>query len=228
MAQAIVLLGPPGVGKGTQAARLKETVAGEHLSTGDLLREAVRSGSDLGRQAAGYMQAGELVPDEVIIGLMQAYLEAGDPGRGVIFDGFPRTVEQADGLEDALSSAARELDLVILLDADGDLIAERLAGRRSCPGCGTVFHVTANPPAREGVCDDCGSVLVRRPDDEPGTVRNRLAVYSRQTEPLIRYYERHPAGVVRIDASKGVDEVTDALRSLVETAGVRVGAEVAR
>lgn len=215
MGAVIILLGPPGVGKGTQASRLKALLGADHISTGDLLREARRSSTDVGRAAARFMDAGELVPDAIILRLVRDCLEAA-VAIPVVFDGFPRTLAQADGLEETLRVCSRTLDLVALLEADDELILDRLSGRRSCPGCGTVFHVVVHPPRSAGVCDECGSTLETRPDDRPGTVRNRLEVYRRQTEPLVDFYEHHPVGVVRIDASVAVDDVAESLRSVAE------------
>ena len=211
----VILLGPPGVGKGTQGVLLCEATGCRHLATGDLLRTARREGTDLGRKAQAFMDRGELVPDDVIIGMVE---EALPDDAGVVFDGFPRTVTQAEALDEVLSDAGREVDAVAVLEADDEVLVKRLAGRRSCPECGAVYNVHYNPPAAEGVCDRCGHALVHRADDAPETVRHRLEVYRRQTEPLIEYYERHQAPVKRVEADRSVDEVQASLREAVGVA----------
>jgi adenylate kinase len=208
----VILLGPPGVGKGTQGALLCESTGWLHLSTGDLLRTARREGTPLGREAQAFMDRGELVPDDVIVGMVREALAALPAEAGVVFDGFPRTVPQAEALDAVLAELGRRVDGVAVLSADDEVVVKRLSGRRSCPECGTVYNVHFNPPAAEGVCDRCGHALVRREDDSPETVRNRLDVYHRQTEPLIRFYEEHGAPVHTVDADRPVDDVQAALR----------------
>ena len=212
MTLVTILLGPPGVGKGTQAARLKDILDAEHISTGELLRAARRDGTAVGAAAARFMDAGELVPDRVMLEIVRQHVQSRPPARPLIFDGFPRTVAQADGLDAVLSECSGPINLVVLLEADDELIANRLSGRRSCPGCGAVYHVTANPPLVTGVCDHCGRRIEARVDDRPETVAKRLRVYYRETTPLISYYESRPVGVVRIDASESVDAITASLR----------------
>lgn len=211
----VVLLGPPGVGKGTQAVRLAEELGAAHVSTGDLLRTARREGTELGRAAQGYMDRGELVPDEVILDLVREHLEGVDRETDVLFDGFPRTEEQATGLDRALDDIGREVDLVVLFEASDDVLVKRLAGRRSCPECGAVYNVFFNPPAEEGVCDRCGADLVHRDDDRPETVERRLEVYQDETAPLIAFYDEHPAPLERVEADRGVAEVYSDFRAAV-------------
>ena len=209
--RVVVLLGPPGVGKGTQGVRLARESNWDHLSTGDLLRTALERGTALGKEARSYMEAGELVPDEVIVGLVGETLNATSPGRGVVFDGFPRTLAQAEALDDTLAKAGRGVDRVCLLEALEEVIVKRISGRRSSPG-GRVYNVHFDPPEREGFCDDTGEPLIHRADDRPETVRKRLAVYRRDTVPLVGLYEER--GVLRrVDGQGSIDEVYAALRA---------------
>jgi adenylate kinase len=186
---------------------LADEISAEHVSTGDLLRAARRDGTELGRRAQGYMDAGELVPDELILDLVREHLEAVGSETDVLFDGFPRTDEQAERLDRVLSEIGRQVDSVILFEAPNDVLVKRLSGRRSCPDCGAVFNTYYGPPAQEGTCDRCGASLVHRVDDEPETVRRRLEVYEEQTAPLVALYERHPARLERIAADRAVDQV---------------------
>lgn len=184
----VVLLGAPGSGKGTQAERIVGEFDLPHISTGDMLRAAVSAGSELGLSAQRYMQAGELVPDDVVIGIVRERLAEPDAREGFLLDGFPRTVEQAEELDTMLSDAGRGLTHVVLLQVPEAELIERLSGRRLCRDCGKGYHVTFDPPATEGVCDACGGELFQRDDDNEQTVRNRLKVYEAQTAPLIDYY----------------------------------------
>lgn len=184
----LILLGAPGCGKGTQATRLAGAYALQHLSTGDLLRDEVRRGTPLGTEAKGYMDAGKLVPDALILGMVRARLESGE-GKGFLLDGFPRTLAQAQALEGMLGDTGRKLDHVLFLDVPEDELVARLALRRSCPGCGQVYHLKASPPKAEGTCDGCGGALIQRPDDAEAVVRDRLQVYASSTRPLVEYYE---------------------------------------
>lgn len=215
---AVILLGPPGVGKGTQGALLCDELGFEHVSTGDLLRAARREGTKLGREAQTYMDRGELVPDEVIVGMVREALDALPDDRGVVFDGFPRTVPQAEALDGVLADVGRRVDDVVVLEADDEVLVKRLSGRRSCPKCGALYNVHFSPPKRDGVCDRCGAELEARADDAPETVQNRLDVYHRQTEPLVRFYEEHAAPVHRIDGTGSVEAVQAALQAAVEAA----------
>lgn len=211
----VILLGPPGVGKGTQAVRLSDAVGWEHVSTGDLLRAARRDGTELGRKAQAYMDSGELVPDSLILDLVREHLKGIAPEAGILFDGFPRTTAQAEGLVDVLASVARRVDKVVVFQACDEELVKRLSGRRSCPECGAVYNVHFTPPSKEGVCDRCGGSLVHRADDEAETVRRRLVVYQEQTSPLIEWYEASDATVKRVDAEAGVEQVQRAFRAAV-------------
>ncbi len=211
----VILLGPPGVGKGTQAVRLSDGVGWEHLSTGDLLRAALREGTELGLKAKSYMEAGELVPDELIIDLVRQRLAGLAPEAGILFDGFPRTIAQAEGLSKALAETRRKVGRVVVFEAPAETLVKRLSGRRSCPQCGAVYNVYFNPPSKEGVCDRCGGKLVQRKDDNPETVRRRLEVYEAETAPLIEYYQKHDAQVERIPSDRPVDDIQTAFRKAV-------------
>jgi adenylate kinase len=212
----LILLGPPGVGKGTQAVRLAEELKAVHVSTGDLLRAARRDGTELGKRAQKYMDAGELVPDHLILDLVRDHLAAVPASTTVLFDGFPRTTAQAEGLDQVLEQSGRKVDLVVLFEAPDETIVKRLGGRRSCPQCGAVYNVHFNPPAVEGRCDRCGSPLLQRPDDVPETITRRLEVYREQTAPLVSFYENDGVGFGRIRADRAVDEVYRDFKKWVE------------
>ena len=209
----VILLGAPGAGKGTQGALLAKNHGVERIATGDLLREAVRRDSPLGREARSYMEAGELVPDDLILEMVRETIveEACD---GFVLDGFPRTVEQADGLVGMLDRMDMALDGVVVLRVDDETLFKRLSGRRSCPKCGAIYNVHFDAPATEDTCDRCGAGLNRRADDAPETVRHRIDVYNRQTRPLIEYYEASDVPVVYVDGDQPVATV----QSQIETA----------
>jgi adenylate kinase len=211
----LILFGAPGAGKGTQGALLAARYGLQRLSTGDLLRDALGRGTPLGFEAKKFMDAGELVPDDVILGLVREVMESSDAA-GFIFDGFPRTVAQADGLAALMERLGRSLDAVVVLDVDDETLVQRLAGRLSCPSCQAVYSQFAEPPQVPGKCDACGASLVQREDDRPDTVRRRLAVYREQTAPLIRHYRALPAPVHVIDGARPVDAVQMELRTLLE------------
>jgi adenylate kinase len=219
----LVLLGPPGAGKGTQAERLVEDFGLPYYSTGIILREAVDQGTDLGREAKEYMDRGELVPDLLITGVIAARLDSGEADDGFLLDGFPRTIGQAEMLEDALATRGRLLAGALLIDAPDDEVLRRLSGRRTCVKAGHVYHLEFDPPKNDGVCDQDGSRLVQRDDDRPETVRTRLSVYHEQTEPLIEWYERRSL-LRRIDGTRTPDEVHDRIRATLAT--VRLEDEV--
>jgi adenylate kinase len=184
----VILLGGPGAGKGTQAERIVARYHLPHISTGEMLRAAVDQGTEMGRAAQRFMEAGELVPDEVVIGVVHDRLAEPDARRGFLLDGFPRTLAQAERLDAILAEAGRRVTHVVLIDVPEDELVQRIAGRRSCTVCGKLYNVTFDPPRQEGVCDVCDAALVQRADDNEETVRNRLAVYRAQTAPLIGYY----------------------------------------
>jgi len=204
----VVLMGPPGAGKGTQAKRLAETFDMAHLSSGDILRAERRSGSELGRKLKSYMDAGELVPDAIVVEIMARAISAQPGEQGLLLDGFPRTVAQADALDEQLVSLGRPLEAVLLIDVPDEVIVERITGRRSCPECGRVYHEKYLPPAKKGVCDACGVPLVQRADDTDEVVRQRLESYRAQTAPVIEHYRSHRRPVIAIDGDAGPDEVT--------------------
>jgi adenylate kinase len=212
----LVLLGPPGAGKGTQAERLVEDFGLPYYSTGIILREAVDEQSELGKEAQKYMDEGELVPDELINRVVADRLDSGEADDGFLLDGFPRTIGQAEMLEETLKGRGRELTSALLIDAPDDEVVRRLSGRRTCAKGGHVYHTEFDPPKNEGVCDQDGSRLIQRDDDQPETVRKRLSVYHDQTEPLIKWYEDR--GLLRrFDGTRPPDEVHDRIRATLAT-----------
>jgi adenylate kinase len=212
----LVLLGPPGAGKGTQADRLVKDFGLPYLSTGIILREAVAEESELGKEAKGYMTGGELVPDELISRAVVERFESGETDEGFLLDGFPRTVGQAEVLDEILDDRGRVLTAVLLIDAPDDEVVRRLSGRRTCAKGNHVYHVEFDPPKHEGVCDQDGSRLIQRDDDKPETVRKRLSVYHDQTEPLIDWYEDKDL-LMRFDGRRSPDEVHDRIRATLAT-----------
>ena len=202
----LILLGPPGAGKGTQAKMLTERFAIPQIATGDILRGAVQAGTPLGVQAKAFMDAGALVPDDVVIGIVRERLQQADCHQGFILDGFPRTVAQADALQGSLAALGRQLDRVVSLTVDADALVARLTGRRTCRGCGRGYHVAFDPPRSADRCDACGSELYQREDDREATIRKRLAVYAQQTEPLIEYY-RAAGALIELDGMQPIPVV---------------------
>ncbi len=212
----LILLGPPGAGKGTQAERLREDFRLPFISTGEELRANVRAGTELGSQAKRYMDAGELVPDELILAMAAERLDQEDARDGFILDGFPRTLEQARALDQQLARAGRRITAALLVDVPDAEVVRRLSGRRVCVKAGHNYHVENDPPKREGICDQDGSRLIQRDDDKPEVVRRRLAVYHEQTEPLIKYYDER--GLLRrIDGTRSPSEVHDHIRAVIAT-----------
>ena len=212
----LVLVGPPGAGKGTQAEFIAAHLAVPKISTGDIFRANVAGGTPLGVQAKRYMDAGQLVPDEITINMVRERLAEPDAADGFLLDGFPRTVPQAVALDKMLANLGTGLDVVLELVVDEDEVIRRLSGRRTCRGCGKIWHVEFDPPSREGLCDRCGAELFQREDDKPETIAERLRVYARDTAPLVDYYGGQ-GKLVGIDATGPVEDVTvraiDALRS---------------
>lgn len=186
----LILLGPPGAGKGTQSVVLSKAYRIPHISTGDILRGAVKAGLPLGLKAKAFMDRGELAPDEIVVGIVAERLKEKDARNGFILDGFPRTLNQAKALESALNSISEKIDMVVYFDTSERVVIERLTGRRVCKGCGINYHIKNIPPRTEGICDKCGNALFQRPDDRENTVRNRLKVYEAETKPLIDHYKR--------------------------------------
>jgi adenylate kinase len=212
----LILLGAPGAGKGTQAERVAEDFNLPLIVTGDLLRAAVQQGTELGRQAKGYMDRGELVPDEVIIGVILERVDAEEARDGFLLDGFPRTVGQAEALEEALGRLDRRLTAALYLDVPDEEVVRRLSGRRMNPRTGRVYHVELDPPRVEGIDDEDGTPLVQRDDDKPETIRRRLEVYHQQTAPLVDFYEER--GLLRrVDGTRPPTEVHDHLRATIAT-----------
>ncbi|MEL7197467.1 MAG: adenylate kinase [Pseudomonadota bacterium] len=211
----IILLGPPGAGKGTQSAGLVERHGMKQLSTGDMLRAAVKAQTPVGLEAKAVMDRGELVSDEIVSSLIDENLAAMPAEQGAIFDGYPRTAAQAADLDRILAKNGRTLDYVIELGVDEDALVERICGRFSCANCGALYHDTANPPSKEGVCDTCGSTeFKRRPDDNEETVRKRMGVYRDETAPILPGYEARGI-VARVDGMAGISEVADAIDAIL-------------
>jgi adenylate kinase len=212
----LILVGPPGAGKGTQAERLTADFGLPYFATGNILRAAVAEGTELGKKAKEYMDAGNLVPDEVIIGVILEALDGEEASDGFLLDGFPRTVPQADALGAALEKVGRKLSGVLLIDVDDDEVVRRLSGRRTCSKNGHTYHVDFDPPKHDGVCDQDGSKLLQRDDDKPETIRKRLSVYHEQTEPLVEHYDEK--GLLRrIDGTRPAAEVHDHIRAVIAT-----------
>jgi len=211
----IILFGPPGVGKGTQGVKLADDLSIVQLATGDLLRQAVKDETPLGIQAKTFMDSGKLVPDDVVIGMIELRIVASDAANGFLLDGFPRNVAQAEALNLMLSKHGLKIDRVVFMGADESLLLERLGGRMTCKGCGFGFHRHYSPPQNDGICDRCGSELYQRDDDREDVIQKRLGVYLEQTKPLLEFYAG--SDVFReIDASGQVDEVFSSLEKAVQ------------
>lgn len=212
----LVLMGLPGAGKGTQAEKIVEKYGIPHISTGDMFRAAIKESTELGLQAKSFMDQGNLVPDEVTIGIVRERLSKEDCAEGFLLDGFPRTVAQAEALENILSDLNKKIDYVINIDVDQEFLMERLTGRRICKSCGSTYHLVFNPPAKDGVCDRCGGELYQRADDNAETVQNRLEVNQKQTKPLLDFYEGK--GYLRnINGQQDIRRVFDDLDQLLRS-----------
>lgn len=213
----LILLGPPGAGKGTQAKMLVERFGVPQISTGDILRAAVKEGTPMGVKAKSCMDSGALVPDEVVVGIVEERLQKDDCAAGFILDGFPRTVPQADALTTTLSALNKDLDSVVSLEVDIEALVARLAGRRACKLCGAGYHLQYEPPTKAGVCDACGGDLIQRDDDQEETIRNRMAVYLDQTLPLVEYYGK--SGLLsKVDGMAPIEEVRSAILEALQVA----------
>ena len=206
----LIMLGAPGAGKGTQAARVAERFRIPHISTGDIFRANIKNGTQLGKKAKSYMDAGELVPDELVCDLVADRIAQPDCGEGFILDGFPRTIPQAEALDEAVRKAGTPIDFAVDIEVPDEHIISRMGGRRACVSCGATYHVVYNPPKKEDVCDRCGGKLVLRDDDRPETVKNRLDVYHAQTQPLIDYYKDKKV-LVTVDGTQSMDDVFSAI-----------------
>ena len=212
----LILLGPPGSGKGTQGERLQEDFHLPYYATGDILRAAVKDGTDLGKTAKQHMDDGGLVPDEVIIGVIGERVESPEAADGFILDGFPRTIGQAEALNEEMDKLGRSLSAVVLIDVGDDEVQRRLGGRPTCAKNGHIFHLEFDPPKNEGICDVCGARLIVRDDDKPEVIAKRLDTYHGQTEPLVDFYEKR--GILkRVDGDQKPDDVGDRIRALLAT-----------
>lgn len=210
----IVLLGPPGAGKGTQAKKIGEYYSLPHISTGDILRENINNSTNLGMKAKAYMSRGELVPDELLITIIKNRLSRKDCSNGFLLDGYPRTIPQADALQMILTESGRKLDAVLNIEVDEEELIERLSGRRMC-ACGASYHMVFNPPETDEVCDVCEGKLYQRDDDKPDAVRNRLNVYKKQTQPLIEYYRKK--GILRtVEGGNGISVIFEDIKKILE------------
>ena len=210
----IIMLGAPGAGKGTQAKKIADLCNIPHISTGDIFRANIKQGTELGKKAKTYMDAGDLVPDELVCDLVVDRIQQDDCTKGFILDGFPRTIPQAEALTNALNAIEQKMEYALNIDVPDENIIHRMAGRRACVGCGATYHVEFNPTKKEGICDVCGEELILRDDDKPETVKNRLNVYHEQTKPLIEYYNK--ANITHtIDGTQTMDEVFNDIRKIL-------------
>ncbi len=211
----IIMLGAPGAGKGTQAKKIAEKYQIPHISTGDIFRANIKGGTELGMKAKTFMDQGMLVPDEITIGMLMDRIGQEDCANGYVLDGFPRTIPQAESLTKALAERGEKVDYAINVDVPDENIINRMSGRRACLGCGATYHITFNPPVKEGICDTCGQELVLRDDDKPETVKKRLDVYHQQTQPLIDYYKNAEV-LAEVDGTQPMDAV---FQGIVEILG---------
>ena len=206
----LIMLGAPGAGKGTQAAKVAESLHIPHISTGGIFRANIKNGTELGKKAKAFMDAGKLVPDELTCDLVADRLAQSDCSEGFILDGFPRTIPQAEALEEVLTKLGTKIDYAVNIDVPDEAIVSRMSGRRACVGCGATYHIVYNPPKTENVCDVCGQTLILRDDDKPETVQTRLKVYHDQTQPLIDFYSGKGA-LVTVDGTMGLEDVFKAI-----------------
>ena len=212
----LILLGPPGAGKGTQAQKIVERYHIPQISTGDILRASVKESTSWGMRAKGFMDQGQLVPDEIVIGIIEERLKAKDYDPGFILDGFPRTIPQAEALHPILTKVGKKIDHVINIEVDPEELVRRLTGRRTCKNCGGMFHLLFQPPKKEGICDRCGGPLYQRTDDKEETIRTRLKEYEKQTAPLIQYYQGKNT-LRSVQGVGGPDQIFDQIVRLLDT-----------
>lgn len=211
----VILIGPPGAGKGTQAERIVEDYKIAHIATGDMFREAVAQGTELGKQAKAYMNEGKLVPDSVTIGIVRERISKPDCAKGFLLDGFPRTTVQAEALDEMLASLGRKIDVALHIDVPNDLLIQRLSGREICKSCARVYHRVFTPAKTAGVCDKCGGELFQRPDDKEETAVKRLAVYAEETTPVLNYYQQKGL-VVTLDGARSQEQVGQDIKTALE------------
>ncbi len=211
----LILLGPPGAGKGTQASAIVKKYNIPHISTGDIFRENIKMGTELGKKVKEYMDKGLLVPDDIVVSIVKDRILKDDCKDGFLLDGFPRTVNQGEALDKELSQMNLKLDKVINLDVEKEILIERITGRRICKDCGATYHIKFNPPAKKGICDNCGGNLYQRDDDTQETVEKRIEVYQQQTKPLIDYYTEKGL-ILNVDGSKAIDEIFETIVKALE------------
>ena len=210
----IIMLGAPGAGKGSQASRIAKEYQLPHISTGDIFRANLKEETELGKRAKSFMDKGELVPDDITIAMLLDRIHKEDCKNGYILDGFPRTIPQAEALKEALAKKDEKIDLALDVEATDELIIKRMAGRRTCPACGAIYHIVTLPPKTEGICDRCGADLIQRKDDNEETVKNRLKIYHEVTEPLISYYKKE--GILEeIDGAEELDKVFEKVKRII-------------
>jgi len=210
----IIMLGAPGAGKGSQASRIAKEYQLPHISTGDIFRANLKEETELGKRAKSFMDKGELVPDDITIAMLLDRIHKEDCKNGYILDGFPRTIPQAEALKEALAKKDEKIDLALDVEASDELIIKRMAGRRTCPACGAIYHIVTLPPKTEGICDRCGADLIQRKDDNEETVKNRLKIYHEVTEPLISYYKKE--GILEeIDGAEELDKVFEKVKRII-------------
>ena len=210
----IIMLGAPGAGKGSQASRIAKEYQLPHISTGDIFRANLKEETELGKRAKSFMDKGELVPDDITIAMLLERIHKEDCKNGYILDGFPRTIPQAEALKEALAKKNEKIDLALDVEASDELIIKRMAGRRTCPACGAIYHIVTLPPKTEGICDRCGADLIQRKDDNEETVKNRLKIYHEVTEPLISYYKKE--GILEeIDGAEELDKVFEKVKRII-------------